>query len=93
MITTGFVENAWYSTSTIMSDGNCKSYVNGGLEGENANTPTLKGTPVLICIGGIEGASYWHDSYISEVILYSSALSDANRQAVEAYLNDKWSVY
>ena len=31
--------------------------------------------------------------YWAEWIAYDSALSDANRQAVEAYLNDKWSVY
>lgn len=32
-------------------------------------------------------------AYIMEVVVYSGVLSEANRQAVEVYLNSKWNVY
>lgn len=34
-----------------------------------------------------------NNSAPAEIIVYDSALSIANRQAIEAYLNTKWSVY
>jgi hypothetical protein len=36
-------------------------------------------------------ASYW-DRYLMEIIIYTQALSTANRQAVENYLITKWSI-
>jgi hypothetical protein len=30
---------------------------------------------------------------IAEILIYSTALADADRTAVEAYLNAKWGVY
>ena len=42
-------------------------------------------------LGGVE--TNWLDGDLAEVIIYDSALSDANRILVENYLNDKWAIF
>ena len=39
-----------------------------------------------------EPSSLWWDGLICEIIVYNTALSDANRSAVESYLMSKWGI-
>lgn len=44
-------------------------------------------------IGAHPESILFADVDVGEVLMYNSALSTANRQAVEAYLNSRWGVY
>lgn len=75
-----------------------KSYSNGILKNSTtlsaaptANNPTFSHT-----LGGFKANNDGNSSYanidIAEIIMYDSALSDANRAAVESYLMSKWGI-
>lgn len=38
-------------------------------------------------------AVQWWNGWIAEVLFYNTALSTANRQSVESYLNSRWAIY
>lgn len=57
-------------------------------------TPTIRNTSDAGSIGGgifgaQPGAGYYHGD-IAEILVYTAALSDADRRAVERYLLDRW---
>ena len=39
---------------------------------------------------GVNGVTRFFNGYVSEILVYSTKLSDAARQEIEAYLTDKW---
>ena len=51
------------------------------------------GVPTTISLFGNVAGNDPGDLQICEYLLYNSALSDANRNLVESYLNTKWGVY
>ena len=52
-------------------------------------TPVSSGSPFTVGRYGSYGTQYW-DGYIGEIILFASAVSDADRVAIQGYLNSKW---
>jgi hypothetical protein len=57
--------------------------------GSTAGTPAVSGSEITIG-AGISGGFAWWNGTIAEVLIYSSALSVANRQLIEGYLAWKW---
>ncbi len=78
----------WFSTS-----GGKKYWNNGGVTAEaSASTQTA----ALVSYAGAKIAFYYVSVYykgdIAEIIMFSRALSDKDRQAVESYLSKKWAI-
>jgi hypothetical protein len=65
-------------------DGN-KTYVNGILAGESANTANVSGVTNLVI-----GKNY--DGEIGEVVVFDRAIRDSEVVAIEKYLSAKWAV-
>jgi hypothetical protein len=69
--------------------------INGGTSGSGntfLGTASTGSAMADLHIGSSSGgANYWSGN-IAEIIIYDSALSDANRSAVESYLMSKWGI-
>jgi hypothetical protein len=52
-----------------------------------ATTPTLA-APLRVGVQVLDSGSHYHKGYIAHILIYPEALSDARRQAIEAYLAD-----
>jgi len=80
----------WFSTS-----GGKKYWNNGGVTPE-ASTSTASQSAALVSYTGAKIALYQDGEYykgdIAEIIMFSRALSDKDRQAVESYLSKKWAI-
>jgi Ca2+-binding RTX toxin-like protein len=63
-------------------------YSNGQLLGSFASTSALG----LLEIGGTSGATMLSKGNVDEVLVFSRALSDAERVVIEGYLRQKWGV-
>lgn len=79
-----------------MNAGTAKIWINGGLP----NSASYDDVTQIDCTGYVLSARYLSGAAANagqndfgELLLYSEALSEANRTAVLGYLNDKWSVY
>jgi hypothetical protein len=94
-----------FSIISIVYDGTqsvgnrVKIYSNGGAAeatSTNGTIPTTltSSTSKLLVGSGQGGISTWnYDGDMGEIILYNSALSDANRESVRNYLNNRWAIY
>lgn len=83
--------NVWEIIAVVFNGANSKAWVNGAVVGTgNAGNQLLRGLTVGIYYDGVR---YCFDDSIAEILIYDSALSDANRQAVENYLNVKYALY
>lgn len=98
----GFRNNNYLSTKAITYD--TPFYASSIFDGTN-NTVRVNGTAATSAssTGSFAITKYaigtqpnndgdWWKGYVSEVLIYNSALSTANRQAVESYLATKWSI-
>jgi cysteine-rich repeat protein len=79
----------WYTYTALISGSNSKVYENGTLfadssTGQGPNGITLNGYNS----DGVGGET--SDGEIAEVIVYNRVITDAERQDVEAYLNNKY---
>ena len=78
----------WFSTS-----GGKKYWNNGGVTAE-ASLSTQ--TAALVSYNGakiaLNGTAEYYKGDIAEIIMFSRALSDKDRQAVESYLSKKWAI-
>ena len=80
----------WFSTS-----GGKKYWNNGGVDVDASNLPTGLQTAALVSYNGAKIAlyqTYYYKGDIAEIIMFSRALSDKDRQAVESYLSKKWAI-
>jgi hypothetical protein len=69
-------------------------YFNGSIDSTvNSLTGTNTANSTYNLMIGSGQSSFWLNGDIAEILIYSSALADADRTAVEAYLNTKWGVY
>jgi len=86
VISTGttYVATCSYSSSGI------NIYVNGNLSGSSATATTFNAGNTWIGAGF--NNSFFMNGYISEVLIYSNALTTSERQGIETYLTQKWSV-
>lgn len=72
---------------------NLKSYVDQSLFVSANHTGTIDNTNDGIMIGGRTGTpALWLDGDIAEILIYDTALSDTDREAVEQYLGEKWGI-
>ena len=72
---------------------NINHYINGLLTGGNTTTaPYATGGDTLIGTDNYVGNNGFNGT-ISEIIIYSNALSDSDRQKVESYLRWKWNTF
>ena len=85
--------NGVFETFEMVHDGSTHynyGYMNGALVGSSSSTLGTVDTPLKI--------GYWQDAGVSsvgdlaEIIVFNRVLSTAERQQVEAYLNNKWMV-
>lgn len=79
---------SWSVVAAKINSSSSAVYLNGSSDGTgNAGANALADCRV----GGVpeNTQNRWKGS-IAEIVLYPSALSDANRNAVEAYLRNKW---
>ena len=83
-------DTPFYATS-IFDNTNNTVYVNGTAATSVASTGSFAITKYAIGTQPNTNDGMWC-GYVSEVLIYNSALSTANRQAVESYLATKWSI-
>ena len=90
----------WYTVTSKLAGqdatlaNRCRMYVNGTLDSyfnTFAGTNTANASFPLMVGNGQNAFPLNGD--IAEILIYSTALADADRTAVEAYLNAKWGVY
>ena len=90
--------NTSYVFSGIVEQGTVNGvnlYLNG-VKKMAGSYPIDFPTSAVYTIGGFSGAdspSIYFNGTMSEVIIYNSALSDTDREAVETYLTNKWTNY
>ena len=79
-----YIAECTYSSSGI------NIYVTGNTSASNATNPGFSAGTTWI---GAGYANNWYlNGYISEVVIYNTVLSTANRQLVEGYLAWKWNI-
>ena len=91
------ISDAWSIYSVHSTSGEWKNYVNGALmhsDSSNTYNNSIGGNDTTLYIGKQTGeGSFALKGKVAEVILYNLVLTAAERQQVEAYLNDKYAVY
>ena len=85
----GSIHNYQAATLTAFKNGSGTSRVGGFQTSGNTSATNSQ----LVAVGGSTGVTEWLNGEIAEVITYNSALTTTQRQAVETYLNSKWSLY
>lgn len=84
------VPSNWNIVVGVFNGGSSKISINGTVGTGNAGANNATATS----IGAFNaGAAAWFAGDVAEVLVYNSALSDANRQSVETYLNGRWGVF
>jgi hypothetical protein len=77
-------------TARITSSPFVENFTNGSLQNSRTGTVTRVSHNNLI-VGSSNGGWQW-TGYMSEIIMYTSALQDSQRQQVEGYLAWKWNL-
>ena len=78
-----------WSASCNSSTNSTTFFVNGATQLSLSATPNVPNG--ITCVS--EAPPYSFPGYISEFIMYNTALTTTQRQAVETYLNSKWAIY
>jgi hypothetical protein len=83
--------NVPYAVDVVYNGASSILVTNGVTTSGPAGSNNGNGTVVIGAYGGLT-APLWNGD-IAEVLIYNSALSTADRQAVESYLNEKYAIY
>jgi hypothetical protein len=90
----------WSIISGLNANGDSRLYRNNPTTPKNSTSAALSATSsagYLIAArflgGAVDNSNYHLNGDVAEILVFPSALSDSNRQAVEAYLNAKWAIY
>jgi hypothetical protein len=94
----GISYNAFHVMSAVYSATNRQWWINGSSQGTaNGASGAAAFSSAVLRVGwyyfaSLDGYRFFLDGDICEIIIYNSALSDANRSAVENYLAAKWGI-
>ena len=89
----GLVANQWNIGSVVhRSNAQVTTYRNGGLVASRATSGSDLPAGLTMNIGAYAGGGEYLAADVAEVLIYGRALSDGERQRVEAYLNGKYAV-
>jgi hypothetical protein len=90
----GFVAvSGGYQSSLFYRNGSAVDMAAASVTGSGAQQPPSTTGIVRVGVQEYQGTYYFHASAnIAEIIIYDTALSDANRSAVESYLMTKWGI-
>lgn len=78
--------------SMVYQPGSLTVYNNGMNTVNSSNAPAINSTTVPLVIGNSPG-NYGLNGDIAEIIIYGTALSNTQREAVEEYLRNKYTIY
>ena len=82
-----------FNTALMFRNGTSLAMSAAAEDGTNGRTPSGGSDPVRIGVQVYSGVDYFnYNGNIAEIVLYDSALSDADRAAVENYLLAKWAI-
>lgn len=74
----------------VAATGALSLYVDGQLAGTATGGTQQLTSPPRLVLGSLQTNINYYSGDIAEVLIYSQALSDADRQTVENYLRNKW---
>ena|SRR3990167_5968601 len=92
---TTLIASTFYIISFVWGSGIATHYLNGVADGSGAvSTPISTNTsPLVIGAYGPNASQDFSKQDVGELLLYAAALSSAERQNVEQYLNSRWGAY
>jgi len=85
------VNNTPYLVELIKSGATIKTYVNQTLKRTDGTGVTIS-TTTDVTIGSVLSTNF-NNKHIAEILIYDSALSDADRASVEIYLGKKYGLF
>lgn len=88
-------DNVWYSQSLRRIGASCAARLNGVNNGSATNSANVSNAGTNLQIGQRPSGSSatFLVGDVAEILVYGGTISDGNRQNVETYLNQKWSIY
>ena len=90
-----YASNVPLSIMTVRNSGQWVNFTNGVQKNTVANAQSVYQGATFPTTWFIGGASYgdFSNIHLHELLVYNAALTTAQRQAVETYLNSKWAIY
>jgi hypothetical protein len=74
----------------VSSSGYFENFVNGSSQGSTTGGTGARSAPTRIIIGALQTLATFFSGTIFEIVVYSSYISQGQRQSVEGYLAWKW---
>ncbi len=89
----GVADTLFHSLNCVFSGASSVFRNNGSPATLTPTNPGTGGYTTGVCIGGDSLSGQCLNGDIAEILVYDSALSTANRQSVETWLNERWNIY